>query len=120
MTIVLGLIAALALNRPFRARGVTRAVFLFPYVAPIVSVAFVWRWIMDPRPSGVINDILMGVGIIDLPKAWLAQRGLALFIVIMFTAWRYFPFAMLMILARLQAIDRTVKATPLPENTLMA
>jgi multiple sugar transport system permease protein len=85
-----------------------RAVFLFPYVAPIVSVAFVWRWILDPRPSGVLNDILMGLGLIDLPKAYLAQRGLALVLVIVFTAWRYFPFAMLMILARLQAIDTTL------------
>ena len=108
VTVAFGLIAALLLNRPFRARGLARAVFLFPYVAPIVSVAFVWRWIMDPRPSGVINDVLMSLGLIDLPKAYLAQRGLALFIVIMFTAWRYFPFAMLMILARLQAIDRTL------------
>ena len=108
VTIVFGLIAALALNRPFRARGLTRAVFLFPYVAPIVSVAFVWRWILDPRPSGVVNDILMRLGLIDLPQAYLAERGLALAIVIMFTAWRYFPFAMLMILARLQAIDRTL------------
>ena len=108
VTMGLGLIAALLLNRPFRARGATRAIFLFPYVAPIISVAFVWRWIMDPRPSGVINDILMGLGIIDLPIAWLAQRGLALFIVIVFTGWRYFPFAMLMILARLQAVDRTL------------
>jgi multiple sugar transport system permease protein len=108
VTILFGLVAALLLNRPFRARGMARAVFLFPYVAPIVSVAFVWRWILDPRPSGVVNDILMSLGLIELPNAYLAQRGLALFIVIMFTAWRYFPFAMLMILARLQAIDRTL------------
>jgi multiple sugar transport system permease protein len=108
VTIVFGLIAALVLNRPFRARGLTRAVFLFPYVAPIVSVAFVWRWILDPRPSGVVNDILMRLNLIDLPEAYLAERGLALAIVILFTAWRYFPFAMLMILARLQAIDRTL------------
>ena len=108
VTIIFGLVAALVLNRPFRARGLTRAVFLFPYVAPIVSVAFVWRWILDPRPSGVINDILMRLGLIDLPQAYLAERGLALAIVILFTAWRYFPFAMLMILARLQAIDRTL------------
>ena len=108
VTIVFGLVAALVLNRPFRARGLTRAVFLFPYVAPIVSVAFVWRWILDPRPSGVVNDILMRLGLIDLPQAYLAERGLALAIVILFTAWRYFPFAMLMILARLQAIDRTL------------
>jgi multiple sugar transport system permease protein len=108
LTVFIGLIAALLLNRPFRARGLTRAVFLFPYVAPIVSVAFVWKWILDPRPSGVLNDVLMSLGIIDLPIAPLATRGLALVIVIIFESWRYFPFAMLMILARLQAIDRTM------------
>jgi multiple sugar transport system permease protein len=108
VTLIVGLIAALVLNRRFRARGLARAIFLFPYVAPIVSVAFVWKWILDPRPSGVLNDVLMGVGLIDLPKAYLAQRGLALALVIVFTAWRYFPFAMLMILARLQAIDITL------------
>lgn len=108
LTIVVGLIASLLLNRPFRARGIARAIFLFPYVAPIVSIAFVWRWILDPRPSGVLNDVLMKLSLIELPKAYLATRGLALVLVTVFTAWRYFPFAMLMILARLQAIDKTM------------
>ncbi len=108
LTVLIGLIAALLLNRPFRGRGPVRAIFLFPYVAPIVSVAFVWRWILDPRPSGVLNDVLMSLGAIDLPVAYLAERGLALLIVVLFEAWRYFPFAMLMILARLQAIDGTL------------
>jgi multiple sugar transport system permease protein len=108
LTITVGLIAALLLNRPFRGRGLARAIFLFPYVAPVVSIAFVWRWILDPRPSGVLNDILMRLNLIDLPVAYLATRGLALLLVIFFEAWRYFPFAMLMILARLQAIDSTL------------
>jgi multiple sugar transport system permease protein len=108
LTLIIGLIAALLLNRPFRARGLTRAIFLFPYVAPIVSVAFVWRWILDPRPSGVFNDIFMSLGLIQSPKAYLATRGLALVLMIIFEAWRYFPFAMLMILARLQAVDNTL------------
>lgn len=108
LTLVTGLIASLILNRPFRGRGIARAVFLFPYVAPIVSVAYVWRWLLDPKPSGVLNDILMGLGIVDLPLAFLSTRGLAIVIVIIFEAWRYFPFAMLMILARLQAIDNTL------------
>ena len=108
LTLIVGLIAALLLNRPFHGRGLTRAIFLFPYVAPVVSIAFVWRWLLDPRPSGVLNDILMRLNIIDLPMAYLSQRGLALLIVIVFEAWRYFPFAMLMILARLQAIDSTL------------
>jgi multiple sugar transport system permease protein len=108
LTVAVGLVAALLLNRPFRGRGVARATFLIPYVAPIISVAFVWRWILDPRPSGVLNDVLLKLGLIDLPIAYLAERGLALFIVILFESWRYFPFAMLMILARLQAIDETL------------
>ena len=108
LTLVVGLVAALLLNRPFRGRGLTRAIFLFPYVAPVVSIAFVWRWLLDPRPSGVMNDILMRLNLIELPMAYLATRGLALLIVILFEAWRYFPFAMLMILARLQAIDSTL------------
>ncbi len=108
LTLTVGLIAALLLNCPFKGRGLTRAIFLFPYVAPVVSIAFVWRWLLDPRPSGVMNDILMNLGVIDLPMAYLSQRGLALILVIIFEAWRYFPFAMLMILARLQAIDSTL------------
>jgi len=108
LTVVVGLIAALVLNRSFRGRGLARAVFLIPYVAPIVSVAYVWRWILDPRPSGVMNYVLMKLGLIQMPKAYLATPGLALALVILFEAWRYFPFAMLMILARLQAIDRSL------------
>jgi multiple sugar transport system permease protein len=105
LAILVGLAASLLLNRPFRGRGIARAVFLFPYVAPIVSVAFVWRWILDPKPAGVLNDILISLGMIEEPIAYLATRGLSLLIVIMLDAWRYFPFCMLMILARLQAID---------------
>jgi multiple sugar transport system permease protein len=108
LTVLVGLGAALLLNQPFRARGLSRAVFLFPYVAPIVSVAFVWRWMLDPKPSGVVNWLLMEASFIDRPVAWLATRGWALLLVIIFEAWRYFPFAMLMILARLQAVDKTL------------
>lgn len=105
LTLVVGLSAALLLRQPFRGRGIARGIFLFPYVAPVVSVAFVWRWLLDPRPSGVLNHVLMLLGLIELPKAYLATRGLAIWLVVVFQAWRYFPFAMLMVLARLQAID---------------
>jgi multiple sugar transport system permease protein len=108
LTLLIGLVAALLLNRKFYGRGLVRAVFLISYVAPIVSIAFVWRWILDPRPSGVVNDLLLQLGAIDTPIAYLATRGLSLALVILIEGWRYFPFAMLMILARLQAIDQTL------------
>ena len=108
LAILLGTAASLLLNTSFKGRGLARAIFLFPYVAPIVSIAFVWRWILDPRTSGVLNDLLLKLNLIVAPKAYLATRGLSLFIVILLDAWRYFPFAMLMILARLQAVDKTL------------
>jgi len=108
LTVFVGLLAALLLNQPFRARGLSRAVFLFPYVAPIVSVAFVWRWMLDPRPAGVINYLLINLDLINRPIPFLAKSGWALLLIIVFDAWRYFPFAMLMILARLQAVDTTL------------
>ena len=81
---------------------------MFPYIAPVVSVAFVWRWLLDPRPSGVFNDVLTSTGLLHEPMAFLATRGLAIWLVILFQGWRYFPFAMLMLLARLQAIDEAL------------
>lgn len=108
LTILLGLGASLILNHRFVGRSLVRGIFLFPYIAPVVSVAFVWRWILAPGPDGVINNIMMSLGLIDLPQAYLSQRGLALWLVVLFQGWRYFPFAMLMILARLQAIDSTL------------
>lgn len=108
LTVAVGLLAALLLNLPFKSRGIIRAIFLFPYVAPIVSMAFVWRWLLDPRPSGVVNDLLTRANLIESPLGYLSTRGLALLLVILFEAWRYFPFAMLMILARLQAIDSSL------------
>ncbi len=108
LTLVMGLIAALLLNRRFVGRGLARGIFLFPYVAPVISVAFVWRWLLDPRPSGVVNHILISLGLLETTKAFLATRGLAIWLVIFFQGWRYFPFAMLMLLARLQAIDDTL------------
>ena len=106
VTTAIGLVAALLLNKPFKARGLVRAIFLFPYVAPVISVAFVWKWVFDPSVSGVMNWALMSAGVVDKPISWLGTRGLALLMVIFFEGWRYFPFAMLMLLARLQAISQ--------------
>jgi multiple sugar transport system permease protein len=108
VTVLVGLVAALVLNQPMRGRGIVRGIFLFPYVAPIVSVTFIWQLVFSPTQSGVFNWLLMRIGLLGEPVTWLGTRGLALLMVIFFEAWRYFPFAMLMLLARLQAIDKTL------------
>ena len=105
LTVLMGLGAAILLNRSFRGRGLVRAIFLIPYIAPLISVAYIWKWLLDPTVRGVANWTFIKLGVIDEPVAWLGKQGLALAVVILFEGWRYFPFAMLMILARLQAID---------------
>lgn len=107
-SIGVGLLAALLLNRKFRGRGLVRSIFLFPYIAPVISAAFIWKWLFDPTIRGVANWTLVNTGILSEPLAWFGQSGLALVMVILFEGWRYFPFAMLLLLARLQAIDVTL------------
>src|SRR6266511_3914427 len=82
----LGLVAALVVRRPFKGRTLVRASMLLPYVAPVVAVTF-----LDQR-TGTLS--LLGVDI-GVPTA--------LVVVIIYQAWRYFPFSFLFILARLQA-----------------
>jgi len=108
VTTLAGLAVGLLLNNSFRGRGAARALFLIPYVAPLISVAYVWKWLLDPTVRGVLNWILLRLGLIAQPVSWLGTGGLALSIVILFEGWRYCPFAMLMILAQLQAIDTTL------------
>jgi multiple sugar transport system permease protein len=115
-SIALGLIAALALRGSFRGRTLVRATMLLPYVAPVVAVTFVWEILLSPQYglAGEWGTRFLGW---DRPIAFLSQREypvslfgahfdvpLALLTVIVFEAWRYFPFAFLFLLARLQAI----------------
>jgi multiple sugar transport system permease protein len=115
-SLLLGLVAALALRRPFRGRGLLRGSMLLPYVAPVVAVAFVWEVALSPQ-YGIVNE--WGARLLgwDSPIAFLSARDyeaslfgahfdlpLALLTVIAFETWRYFPFAFLFLLARLQAV----------------
>jgi multiple sugar transport system permease protein len=116
LAVVFGVIAALALRRPFRGRGFVRAAMLIPYVAPVVAVTFVWKVLLNPE-FGIVNSWGKALFGWDDPIAFLSQaRGeislfgldvpvpTALLTVIAFEGWRYFPFVFLFVLARLQAI----------------
>ncbi len=102
LALLMGLAAALMAHSHFRGRGLVRGAFLIPYIAPVVAVAFAWRFILDPR--GVLMAGLLGADILEQPVHLLGQRPWAMISLIAFEGWRYFPFDFLFILARLQAI----------------
>ena len=116
LSILLGLMAALLVQTEFRGRAFLRGLFIAPYIAPVVAVTFTWSFILDPQ-LGVFNRFAMDHGLLTQPIPFLSQHWLdldimgigfriplALTSVILFEGWRYFPFAFLFILARLQAI----------------
>jgi multiple sugar transport system permease protein len=116
LSVFLGLIAALLVHGEFPGKSLVRGILITPYIAPVVAVAFVWGFILDPQ-MGIVNWFLTEKGGLTQPIAFLSQRWwnvsvlglnlripMALSSVILFEGWRYFPFAFLFILARLQAI----------------
>jgi len=102
--LVMGLFAAMLLNKSFRGQGILRGLYLFPYVSPVIAVAFTWVTLMDPF-SGSANALLVQMGVVDTPINFFGQRPLALITVTVFEIWRYFPLSFLFILARMQSID---------------
>lgn len=114
LAVLVGLWAALVVREKFFGRNLFRALLLFPYVAPLVSVAFIWRLMLDKR-IGIVNVVWASLG--NDSMNWLTTRQMpvdifgleiglpiALIVLILFEGWRYFPFACLFILARMQAI----------------
>ncbi|GAA4089011.1 MULTISPECIES: carbohydrate ABC transporter permease [Actinomadura] len=130
-SIGLGLVAALALRRPFRGLGLLRGAMLLPYVAPVVAVTFVWEIMLSPE-FGVVNAWGRSLFGWDRPMDFLGRReatlsllGLdvpvpvALLTVIAFETWRYFPFAFLFLLARLQAVPPSLEEAAMVDGATL-
>lgn len=101
LAIFLGLVAALVVRDHFPGRNFVRGFMLFPYIAPIVSVVFVWKLLFNAQ-YGLVNEFIAASG--GMRTDFLNTPGVAFTMVILFQGWRYFPFAFLFILARIQAI----------------
>lgn len=99
----LGFVAALALNRNLPGTKIFGILILLPYFLPNVVAGHMWALLLDPR-LGVINDILVRLGILSTYKAWFADPNTALAATILVEAWHGFPFFALLFLAGLKGI----------------
>ncbi|MCG8573211.1 MAG: sugar ABC transporter permease, partial [Spirochaetes bacterium] len=107
-TAFLGVIAALIMNKEFPFRGLVRSLLLFPYIAPVVSVVFAWQFFFDPV-NGIFMDLTVEkLGIFSQRFNLINSPNTAIIVAILFSIWKMFPFTYLMILSRLQAIDKTL------------
>ncbi|WP_049923517.1 carbohydrate ABC transporter permease [Halopiger djelfimassiliensis] len=100
----LGLTAALILDRGFKGSFVVRTLLLLPWIAPAIVTLNVWR-MMFLSDSGIINHVLMSVGLLDEPIFWLIGDQ-ALWSMTIAHVWLQFPWVMIMLYAGLQSIPQ--------------
>ena len=98
-----GLILALCLRDKFKGRGIYQSIVFLPWAFSAFVVGLVFRWSFNGE-YGVVNDVLMKLGIIKKGIAWLGTPGLSLVVVILAMIWIGIPFFGIMILAALQSI----------------
>ncbi|MFO1070456.1 MAG: sugar ABC transporter permease [Geminicoccaceae bacterium] len=100
---ILGLGIALAINANMPGRGLMRTAVLIPWAIPTIVSAQMWAWMYNDV-FGVLNAMLIAVGIIDKPIAWTANPNTALLSVIIVDVWKTTPFMSLLFLAGLQML----------------
>jgi len=103
-TAILGFALALLLNQEFKGRQFFRTITIIPWATPIVAATLIWAWILDFQ-FGVLNWILISLGIISEGIGWYIDPSLALSAIIAITIWRNLPLVAIMLLSGLQSID---------------
>jgi trehalose/maltose transport system permease protein len=105
LEVCLGFAIALALHAEFPGRGPLRAAVLIPWAIPTVVSAKMWGWMLHDV-YGVVNAMLLNIGIIAAPVAWTASPNLAMAALIAVDVWKTTPFVVLLLLAGLQMLPQ--------------
>ena len=103
LELVFGMALALLMNEKFRGQGLVRAAILVPWAIPTIVSAKMWGWMFHDQ-YGVINDLLLRLGLIEAPMSWIAEPHLSMWAVVIADVWKTVPFMALMLLAALQMI----------------
>ena len=100
---LLALLVALMLNHPMGRHAFFRVVLLVPWALAPVANAVLWKWIYNAN-YGILNTLLLGMGLIDQNVIWLGKPWLALNMILAADVWKAVPFITLLLLAGLQNV----------------
>ncbi|PZC52027.1 MULTISPECIES: carbohydrate ABC transporter permease [unclassified Mesotoga] len=103
-SILLGLGVALMLNKEFKGRAIVRTIILLPYITPLISIVFSWKYIFDPSYGPFMQLFSQTLGWVSPQLDLLNNSNNAFLVASIFNIWRNFPFVYLMLLSRLQSI----------------
>jgi multiple sugar transport system permease protein len=100
---LLALGTALLLNQRFRGIRLVRVWVILSWIVPTIVVVIIWRWLLGTS-GGVVNYLLVSLGVTDRPVGFFAGPGSAMASLVVINSWRWFPFVAVMLLAGLQRI----------------
>jgi multiple sugar transport system permease protein/N,N'-diacetylchitobiose transport system permease protein len=101
-----GLFVALLLNERFWGVGFLRSIVIIPWAIPTIVNRSLWKWIYNGE-YGILNALLLKVGLITEYRSWLSDPLGAMNLVIFADAWKMTPLAAIFFLAALQSVNRT-------------
>jgi len=107
LQLILGTGVAMLLNKPLKGRSIARALILVPYGIPVVVLVGIWTWLLNDL-VGIVNWVLIWMGIIKVSPSWLGDPTLAMIALISVSVYKWFPFVTFMVLARLQVVQKEV------------
>lgn len=102
----LGILVALLLNQEFKGRWLVRTLCLLPWTVPTLVNANLWTWMLNTS-YGIINKLLIAMGVTKEGFFWLGKPFLALNCVIVVDTWRMLPMVTLMLLAAMQTVPKS-------------
>ncbi|GIQ63337.1 ABC transporter permease [Paenibacillus cisolokensis] len=100
---VIGLTLALLLRKPFRGRGVYQGFVFYSWALSGFLIGLIWKWMFNSQ-IGVINDLLLRIGLIEERIGFLSDPKWAMFSVIVANIWYGIAFFAIMLLAALQSV----------------
>jgi multiple sugar transport system permease protein len=103
LELAIALPVALFLNRSFRGRGFVRAAVMVPYITPPAVVGLLFVFMFDGN-FGVVNDVLVRLGVIERYVTWLSDPAGSFWVVVLAMVWYGTPLMALILLAALQTI----------------
>jgi len=106
VSIIIGFLFAMLVNRKLRGVGLARLAFFHPMVLPMVSAATIWLFLFTPD-YGLFNSALRFLGYRG-PENWAGNPNLALIAVMIVAVWKNSGFYMIFYLAGLQSLPTDV------------
>ncbi len=105
--LLVGLVLALLANLPFKYKWPVRLSLLLPWALPLSFAGLIFAWFFHTE-YGVVNDVLMRLGLQDEPVSWLLQPRWAFAAICLTIIWKTASFMALILLAGLQMIPRSL------------